>query len=101
MGRGVSKGSGGGGGGNVSDSMKQQLTNGIMNHGSAANDRAQKGMEDNIAKERNIVNNYSQYRKSGYISGRNDPWYVGHVNTLNSLTAQLNFFKKERKRLKR
>lgn len=101
-GRGSSGGGGGGGAGSkLSASRKETITNGIKTHTKEQNDRAEANYKRSIAKEREVVENASAYIRSGHIKNTSDPWFQGHVESLNSLNAQFKFFKKERKRLGR
>lgn len=102
-GRGSSSGTsiGGGAGSKLSASRKETITNGIKTHTKEQNDRAEVSYKRSIAKEREVVENASAYIRSGYIKNTSDPWFIGHVESLNSLNAQFKFFKKERKRLGR
>lgn len=102
-GRGSSSGTatGGGAGSKLSASRKETITNGIKTHTKEQNDRAEASYKRSIVKEREVVENASAYIRVGYIKSTSDPWFQGHVKTLNSLDAQLKFFKKERKRLGR
>lgn len=79
--------------------QKLQITKGIENHSSEATDKAMSGLQERIAKEQKIIANYDKYVKIKYITGKTDPWWVGHKDTLATLKAQYAFFKKERKRL--
>ena len=103
VGRGGSSGTatGGGAGSKLSASRKETITNGIKTHTKEQNDRAESNYKRSIAKEREVVENASAYIRSGKIKSTNDPWFQGHVESYNNLTAQLRFFEKERKRLKR
>lgn len=102
-GRGSSSGAatGGGAGSKLSKSRKETITNGIKTHTKEQNDRAEANYKRSIAKEREVVENASTYIRLGHIKSTSDPWFQGHVESYNSLTAQLKFFQKERKRLKR
>ncbi len=85
-------------GGTVSAERKKQLRNGIATHTKAENDRAERYIEESLQKEKNIVSNADSYIRVGHIRSRNDPWFQGHVESYNSLKAQLSYFRKERKR---
>ena len=95
---GLSGSSGISAGGTVSAERKKQLSNGIATHTKAENDRAERGIEQSLQKEKNIVSNADSYIRAGHIKSRNDPWFQGHVESYNSLKAQLSYFRKERKR---
>lgn len=99
MGRGSSKiGGGAGGGGTLYNERKQTIIDGIKNHTSQQNDRAETFYKNNIAKEKDIIDNYSKYVQIGKIKDKNDPWWQYHEDTYKSLVAQYDFFKKERKK---
>ena len=82
----------------LSQEEKQRTTKGIQTHSSAENDSAQRGIENYIAREQKIVDSYDNYKRIGKIKSRDDPWFKGHLDSLNSLKAKLAYFKKERKR---
>lgn len=78
---------------------REQITKGIQNHTSAQTDSAIKTLEGHIEKEQHIIDNYDKYVQLGHITGKNDPWWQEHENTLAKLKAQMKFFQSERKRL--
>lgn len=86
-------------GGGLSVADKQKLTNGIQNHSTSDNDKAERNLVNRLEKEKKHVDNYSNYVKLGQIKSKNDPWFKNHVDSYNYLKSQLGFFKKERKRL--
>ena len=96
-GRGASSGGGRGGGG-LSREEKERTRNNIATHTPEENDRAIRYFESRIENEKKYVDNMDNYIQIGYIKNANDPWYQEHLNSYNSLKAQLKFFKDERKR---
>lgn len=92
----ISRSSGGSG---ISQERKAQITSGIMSHSTADNDRAAQSYESRINKEQNIVDNADAYIKMGIIQSTKDTWYREHVDALRSLSAQYEYFKKERARI--
>ena len=78
---------------------KANITNGIMTHTSEQNDGAMRTIKNHIDQEQKVIDNYDSYVKLGYITGKGDPWWKGHENTLATLEAQYKFFEQERKRI--
>ena len=103
MGRGTSKVSGGAQAParNLTQDRKTRITNGIETHTKEQNDRAEQQYLNYIKREKEIISNYDNYIKIGYIKSKNDEWWKGHEDNYNSLQAQLKFFRKERRRLKK
>lgn len=101
MGRGSSKASGANINTRLSVLEKKKITDGIKTHTKEQNDRAENSYLESIGKERNIIENFNSYVKIGYIKSKSDSWWIGHEITYNNLKAKYDFFKKERKRLKR
>lgn len=95
------RGSSNPGGVKLSPEQKTSIRNGVANHTSAQNDRAEAGYKRDIAREKEIVDRKSDYIRVGYIKSASDPWFQGHLNSYNTLVAKYNVFKKERKRQKR
>lgn len=93
--------SGGSAGRNLSQQERSSITKGIKSHTAAENDRAERNLERNLSKEGEVVNNARSYIMIGRISDTNDPWFQGHVEAYTKLSAQLKWFRQERKRLKR
>ena len=83
----------------LSSDEKAKITKGIEDHTKEQNDNAEIFYITNIDKEKEIVNNYQSYLLSGKIKSKDDEWWQHHENTYKNLTAQYNFFLKERKRL--
>lgn len=101
-----SSGIGGGGGGaqaptSLTEDIKTRITNGIDTHTKEQNDRAEQFYLNNIEKQKEVISNYDNYIKIGHIKSKNDKWWKYHEDTYNSLQAQLKFFRKERRRLKK
>ena len=88
-------------GGNVSAERVAQIKRGIATHSSEQNDRAERNYLRDIQKEKEIVDRKDAYIRTGHIKSANDPWFKDHVNSYNNLKAQLEIFRKERKRQKR
>lgn len=80
---------------------KEKITNDIKTHSTSDNDKAERNMERSIKREKIIVDNFEKYKRTKLITGRNDPWFAGHENSLKILTEKLNFFREQRKKLKK
>lgn len=86
---------------NLTQDTKTRITNGIETHTKEQNDKAEQSYLNNIERQKEIISNYDNYIKTGYIKSKNDEWWKNHEDTYNSLQAQLKFFRKERRRLKK
>ena len=80
---------------------KIRITKGILSHTPQQNDGAMNQMQRYIDREQDVIDNYQMYVRVGKIKGRNDPWWVGHEQSLAKLKAKMAFMKQERKRLGR
>ena len=76
-----------------------KITSGIQSHTSEQIDGAEENYKNYIAKQKNILDNYKNYVAIGKIKNKQDEWWQGHQESYDSLVAQYDFFKKERKRL--
>lgn len=93
-GRGASSGLVGKG---ISSTKRASLTEGIKSHTKEENDIAERRMEHNLHREMEIVNNAQAYIAAGKIKDTNDPWFQGHVQSSKELSAQLRYFRQQRK----
>ena len=99
MGRGSSGASSGAS--RLSTAEKQRITNGIASHTESQNNSAMRYYEERVEREQRVIDNYDSYIRIGYIKSKSDPWWLDHEKSLESLKAQYDFFRKERKRLGR
>lgn len=83
----------------LSSDRKVEITKGIEDHTKEQNDNAEKYYVERINKEKDVVDNYQSYLSVGKIKSKEDEWWQYHENAYKSLTAQYNFFLKERQRL--
>ncbi len=102
----MAKGSSGIGGGaqtptSLTQDVKSRITNGIDTHTKEQNDKAEQSYLNKIERQKEIISNYDNYVKIGYIKGKNDEWWKYHEDTYNFLRAKLKFFREERRRLKK
>lgn len=89
--RGAKSGASGGG---LSKDKKAEIINDIKSHSSEDNDRAERNMRKWIERSKEVVDNKRIYEQQGHMES-----YNYHLSTYNSLTKELDFFRKERKRL--
>lgn len=89
--------SGGGGGQSLTPEKREQIAKNVATHSPSQNDKAIKNIERAIEREEKIVKNFKQYKQIGYVKSKTDDWWVGHEESYNSLRAQLEEYKKQRK----
>lgn len=89
------------GGYTLSEQDKSSWINDLTTHTKEENDRAERNLQYYIEQEKKYMDNYDYFIRIGHIKGEQDPWWQGHVDSYNSLKAQLEFVKKQRKKLKR
>lgn len=85
----------------LSTAKKTEITQGIVNHTSAQNDKADASYQSTISREKNILDNYDVYVRMGRIRDKTDEWWQYHQETYDTLIAQYDYFKRERERLKK
>lgn len=85
----------------LSKEERASITKNIETHNKADNDKAESNLKMWYERQKNIVDNYESYVKTGKIKGKEDEWWKERESSYNSLKAQYEFFKKERKRLGR
>lgn len=83
----------------LSPTERASLTKGIKSHTKEENDKAESRLERNLHKELEVVKNAQTYISLGKIKDTNDQWFQEHVRSAKELSAQLKFFRQQRKRL--